>query len=57
MALSAWTDISHDENAEKQENKFEDIENNLRGTSIKDRVDYLNKITLNNDKNRFYIGD
>ena len=37
--------------------KFEDIENNLRGTSIKDRVDYLNKITLNNDKNRFYIGD
>ena len=37
--------------------KFEDIENNLRGTSIKNRVDYLNKITLNNDKNRFYIGD
>ena len=37
--------------------KFEDIENNLRGTSIKNRVDYLNNITLNNDKNRFYIGD
>lgn len=37
--------------------KFEDIENNLRVTSIKDRVDYLNKITLNNDKNRFYVGD
>lgn len=37
--------------------EFEDIENNLRGASIKDRIDYLDKITLNNDKNRFYIGD
>ena len=37
--------------------EFEDIDNNLRGASIKDRIDYLDKITLNNDKNRFYIGD
>ena len=44
-------------NSLQKEYLKKDIENNLRGTSIKDRVDYLNKITLNNDKNRFYIGD
>lgn len=34
---------------------FDVIEDNLNKLDINDRIDYLNNITNNNDKNRFYI--
>ncbi len=36
---------------------FDVIEHNLRTLSIEERITYLNDITDNKDKNRFYIGE
>ena len=57
MILHLFLDDKYIYNRDGTTTEFEDIENNLREASNKDRIDYLDKITLNNDKNRFYIGD
>lgn len=36
---------------------FDDIEKDLNNLSVEERVNYLNNITDNKNKNRFYIGD
>lgn len=36
---------------------FKEIENTLKKLPIQEKIKYLNKITSNNDKNRFFIGE